>query len=130
MQCPACDNPMMVLEYDLVEVDFCDECGGIWLDAEELEMLFGEREMAEKFMDGAVPDHIEKDRKLTCPISDKPLLKGRTQGDPPVTYDYSVHGMWFDHGELGAILHQGSQDPGGEKVIAWLRELFPDEAKQ
>ena len=129
MECPACNLPMMIVEYDGVEIDYCDACGGIWLDAEELELLFGERAMAERFMDGDVSAHGEHDRKLRCPISGKPMLKGRTRGPDPVTYDYSGHGMWFDHGELTAVLQHGGSEPGAEKVVAWLRELFPEDAE-
>ena len=43
MLCPVCDGvEMFVLEFELVEVDYCPECGGVWLDSGELQML-GER---------------------------------------------------------------------------------------
>ena len=38
------------------------------------------------------------------------------------------HGLWFDAGELGAILEHGSSAPGGEAVTHWLREMFPPES--
>ncbi|MBI1320520.1 MAG: hypothetical protein GC168_16465 [Candidatus Hydrogenedens sp.] len=125
MDCPACKNPMMVLEYNGVEADFCDACGGVWLDASELELLFGDRQLADDFMRSDDSGKRERDRQLKCPISGKSMLKGRTAGPEPVTYDYSPYGMWFDRGELESILKHGSTDPGGEDVLAWLRELFP-----
>jgi len=128
MNCPACKNPLMVLEFEGVEADLCDDCGGVWLDANELALLFGDRRMAEDFLQGDVPEHIEKDRRLKCPVSGKALLKGRTRGPEPVTYDYSASGMWLDRGELEAILQHGSPDPGGDIVLAWLREMFPQNA--
>ena len=42
MDCPVCSEPMIVLEYDRVEVDYCVSCQGLWLDAGELELLFGD----------------------------------------------------------------------------------------
>jgi len=42
MDCPVCNNAMITLELDQVEIDHCTECGGIWLDAGELETLLGD----------------------------------------------------------------------------------------
>ena len=39
MLCPVCDDEMLILELDGVEIDCCDECRGIWLDEGELELL-------------------------------------------------------------------------------------------
>ena len=39
MQCPVCDRPMISLELHEIEVDHCVACGGVWLDAGELELL-------------------------------------------------------------------------------------------
>ena len=39
MQCPVCNEAMIVLEYEQVEIDHCTSCKGIWLDAGELELL-------------------------------------------------------------------------------------------
>ena len=32
MDCPVCKNAMIVLELAEVEVDYCTDCSGIWLD--------------------------------------------------------------------------------------------------
>ncbi len=42
MDCPVCKNAMITLELQEVEIDYCIDCGGIWLDAGELELLLGE----------------------------------------------------------------------------------------
>ena len=42
MRCPVCNVDMFVLEFEHVEVDYCYECGGVWLDSGEL-ALVGER---------------------------------------------------------------------------------------
>jgi Zn-finger nucleic acid-binding protein len=46
MDCPVCQDAMITLELSDVENDYCTDCGGIWLDAGELELLLGERELA------------------------------------------------------------------------------------
>jgi len=42
LACPACDENMQVINYagdTSVMVDRCPDCGGLWLDAEELEVI-------------------------------------------------------------------------------------------
>jgi len=46
MDCPVCKNAMITLELEEVEIDHCTNCGGIWLDAGELELLLGQPEKA------------------------------------------------------------------------------------
>ncbi len=50
MDCPVCKEPMIVLEYADVEVDFCVACEGVWLDAGELELLFGSADACTAFL--------------------------------------------------------------------------------
>jgi uncharacterized protein len=37
--CPNCQQPLVILEYEGVEIDHCLSCGGTWLDAGELERI-------------------------------------------------------------------------------------------
>ena len=37
MDCPVCKSAMITMELTEVEIDHCLDCGGIWLDAGELE---------------------------------------------------------------------------------------------
>ncbi len=39
MNCPVCKEPLIVLELEQIEVDYCTRCAGVWLDAGELELL-------------------------------------------------------------------------------------------
>jgi len=50
MDCPVCKNAMITLELQEVEIDYCTDCGGIWLDAGELELLLGEPEKAKQLL--------------------------------------------------------------------------------
>ena len=42
MDCPRCTGKLHTEKYDEVNIDRCDTCGGVWLDAGELEQLIGE----------------------------------------------------------------------------------------
>jgi Zn-finger nucleic acid-binding protein len=39
LQCPKCDGTLMEIDYDVVKIDRCEKCNGVWLDAGELEQL-------------------------------------------------------------------------------------------
>lgn len=129
MNCPVCDEPMIVLDYDAVEVDYCVSCEGIWLDAGELELLFGEHEACNAFLHagGPAPAGAEKPRR--CPMCNKKMAKALTAGEPPVTYDRCDYGdgLWFDHGELAHVLSQSRVPEGGQRVADFLREIFPED---
>lgn len=123
---------MMVCEYDQVEIDLCDQCGGIWLDAGELELLFGDRQVAEGYLASGDAAAGRGEAKRRCPICRAKMRKAVTAGDTPVVYDVCPHGdgLWFDRGELATVLAEGSADPHESQVVAWLRELFPEEGEQ
>jgi Zn-finger nucleic acid-binding protein len=44
MACPRCTGKLHSEVYDEVNVDRCDTCGGVWLDAGELEQIIGEEQ--------------------------------------------------------------------------------------
>ena len=44
MRCPKCGEPLQELSFQKIVVDQCAGCGGIWLDAGELEQVAGREE--------------------------------------------------------------------------------------
>ena len=48
MKCPVCkDVTLLMSEKKGVEIDYCPECRGIWLDRGELEKIIGQEESRE-----------------------------------------------------------------------------------
>lgn len=40
MKCPACKDPVLVIaEREGIEIDYCPECRGVWLDRGELDKI-------------------------------------------------------------------------------------------
>lgn len=39
LQCPKCDGKLQGVMFEGIEIDTCDKCGGVWLDAGELPAL-------------------------------------------------------------------------------------------
>ena len=88
MECPVCKEPMIVLESEAVEVDFCVECEGIWLDAGEIELLFGDRESCSAFLSIGNPVDAGGEKQRHCPACQVKMTKEATESDPPVLFDH------------------------------------------
>ena len=39
MQCPVCEVPLSISSREGVEIDFCPQCRGVWLDRGELDKI-------------------------------------------------------------------------------------------
>ena len=129
MECPACKSPLLTLEYQDIELDYCPECKGKWLDAGELELLLGDSVLVAGFLEGG--EAVDKrEKKRLCPICAKAMRREHSRGPAPVIYDHCLagHGLWFDDGELKSVICHGAEGPGAGLVLAWLREVFPDDS--
>ena len=126
MNCPACKDPMIVLDYNSVEIDYCVSCQGIWLDAGEIELLFGDAEACGRFIRGGNPALARGEKPRRCPQCGKKMAKAVTGGARPIVYDRCGRGdgLWFDKGELAAILAQGNPPEDSQPVTDFLREVF------
>ncbi len=126
--CPTCrKEPLIVLEYEDVEVDYCAACKGVWLDAGELQSLFGDADACADFLSvGSEIARPRGEKARRCPICDRRMQKETTEGVAPVLFDHcsAKHGMWLDRGELATILAHAEALDGGNRVSAHLRRVF------
>jgi Zn-finger nucleic acid-binding protein len=122
MDCPSCKNPMIILELNQVEIDYCTSCKGIWLDRGELDLIFSaaDKKEIEKLF-SVKNDYDEIVRK--CPICKKKMDKVKFE-DTEIIIDKCVnnHGFWFDSGELKSILKTAEEQ--NNKIINLLKEMF------
>ena len=129
MDCPVCNNAMITLELADVEIDYCTDCSGIWLDAGELELLLDATKQAEKLLNSfkIAPKTTEKPRK--CPICLKKMQKIIVGASEPVLLlDKCTRGdgLWFDKGELQDILDRAQLDEDN-KIQKLLADMFGTE---
>ena len=126
MDCPVCQSAMITLELEEVEVDHCVECGGVWLDSGELEMLIGDRSKALETLGSLtqVPPGAERPRR--CPLCDKRMNKVAVGASrPAVVIDQCPRGegLWFDRNELRQILAGSGLSPDS-KILHVLADMF------
>ena len=125
MICPVCENPMVVLELDQIEIDHCLHCGGIWLDAGELELLLDTDEDRERLKSFLIEDDSVKEKKYPCPICNKKMTKVFVGEEKKILIDKCIknHGLWLDKGELEDVIELSSQNREG-KIIHLLKQMF------
>ena len=126
MDCPVCKNAMITLELDDVEIDHCINCGGIWLDAGELELLLGELAKAKDLLDSFKIDSRPAEKTRKCPICDKKMRKIIVGSSKPTLLIDKCRrgdGLWFDKGELHDIFDRAELDKDN-KIQKLLTDMF------
>ena len=105
MNCPTCKTSELrpVLTKQGVEVDYCDSCGGIWLDKGEIFHFTKRRKELANSLKSGVQQARPTSRQ--CPktgeaLQELPLFDGTLVID----YCPASGGMWFDKGELKKVL--------------------------
>ena len=122
MICPACDEVMLILEYQEIELDYCPSCQGIWLDEGELEAMTGFRKRIDL---SDIPKARKSDRK--CPRCRKKMLKGDFPGTK-IEVDVCPRdgGIWLDHGEIQTIVGKLCEPGTINDICQFFSELFSD----
>jgi len=125
MDCPVCREPMIVLELNDVEIDFCQDCKGIWLDGGELEVLLEGAEGKAQLLKSFTPADSVKEKSRGCPICLKKMEKVWSGEDHQVMIDRCKKGdgIWFDDQELEDLIRIGCMGQDS-KVMNLLKEMF------
>jgi Zn-finger nucleic acid-binding protein len=126
---------MIVVEYHEIELDYCNECRGVWFDAGELELILqtlgleSEHTLFTHMLQSPLAATSEKSRK--CPICGSRMRKTNLGGQPELLVDLCSRedGIWFDGGEVAQLIKQLARGQAGEeqpqqKLINFLGEVF------
>jgi Zn-finger nucleic acid-binding protein len=135
MICPVCKYDMIVVEYHNIELDYCNNCKGVWFDSGELELLLKSYGLEEPktFFDGIFnsQESVSSEKKRNCPICGHKMKKTTIGGQPEILIDVcrDNHGLWFDGGEVTQFIgHLAGEHPpkrdSREHVISFLGEVF------
>ena len=126
MNCPVCERPIVALELNDIEVDHCLNCGGVWLDPDEMDLLLEGSPGREEIRDNMHPDDGGGEKVLSCPLCSKKMEKLRVERaggwlriDRCVTGD----GTWLDGGELHALVAL-SDFPAAHRIHEFLKAVF------
>jgi Zn-finger nucleic acid-binding protein len=126
MDCPVCHNAMITLELAEVEIDHCVDCGGIWLDGGELDLLIGDKNEAHRAIASLARAQGAGEQPRKCPLCSKGMEKVVAgSSNPPLVIDRCVRGegLWFDRDELRQVLAGAGLASDG-KVLHLLTDMF------
>ncbi len=131
MICPACRNPMIVVEYHQIELDYCVSCHGVWFDGGELELMLEAVNAGETCLPDSSIEAGTAEKKRRCPICGKRMKKRLIGKEPEILIDACPEreGLWFDGGEVDQLLAQltpqsaGSQGARGQ-IVTFLKDVF------
>jgi len=110
MNCLRCNIELTnktILDFKyFLNIDYCNSCGGIWLDPGELNRL--EKTIEPTFYEiRNIPSKQKQKEVLLCPACNdaQKLKKARHFRDTHVIIDYCqvCKGIWLDTGEIEAI---------------------------
>jgi Zn-finger nucleic acid-binding protein len=114
---------------DGVLVDVCDTCGGLWLDAGELEAL-ERKEVKERgeLIRQARQELVEEAQQILkvrglCPKCQVERLKLIVKRGVQLDYCPRCKGLYFDDGELERVMKAAKDEPAGflGSVLALFR---------
>ncbi len=129
--CPKCDVGLFIVHFRDIEVDYCHQCRGLWLDAGELEALMKRTGASANDPVLQFQHHHGKEprgKKRLCPRCDRPLreITVDDRAGLALTLDKCPrgHGLWFDADELKQLLALFPPQSGTSKTVDLLHEIF------
>lgn len=103
MNCPKCSARMEPVAYAGVEVDRCEDCGGLWFDLLEHEAL-ADVVGSEKIDTGArkTARRYDDTRRIECPECRTQMIRMVDRTQPHIWYESctACGGVFFDAGEF------------------------------
>jgi uncharacterized protein len=135
MICPTCKHTMVAVEYHNIELDYCNNCKGVWFDSGELDLLLKSQSLEEPkaFFDGILnsPEATSAETKRKCPICGREMKKTAIGEQSRILIDVcrDKHGLWFDGGEVTQLMkHLAGERPSKHnskgQVVSFLEEVF------
>ena len=126
-RCPRCTSTLSAREYGDLSVEECDQCGGLLLAQTTMDRLVAARDMPTSLRLALPKREMKREtavRYIFCPECGKSMNRqafGRISG---VVVDVCKnHGVWFDAGELAAVIRfveQGGLERERERALAEL----------
>lgn len=104
LNCPKCNGRLKSVVYEKIEIDRCQQCGGIWFDSQEAETLrkikgsdkldLGQTEISDRF------NFTEEE--IHCPRCQQQMIRMLDMDRYNLWYEKCLNcgGVWLDAGEF------------------------------
>jgi len=135
LNCPVCREPMIVVEYHDIELDYCSRCHGTWFDRGEIDLLLRSMQLDEKpsLIDRLIhqPRTPEAETVRKCPACHTRMHAYCFGSAGELTVDVCPreHGIWFDAGEVQRLISAVKVDTTSEygseqELVSFIGEVF------
>lgn len=124
--CPHCRATMIILDLDGVEIDYCQDCSGCWLDAGELELIVSREGGATGKIASAVRRGREGERtQHRCPACGRRLRIETVDVGGPLDLERCPrgHGLWLTREVMSSTVLEraAAQGPVGSLLADMFR---------
>lgn len=128
MNCPRCQTPLIIVEYEDIELDWCSACGGLWFNRGEMDLLALKMGLPPVRFAPAPPGNARDEKMLKCPECNRRMDKRLLEEDHSTVVDVCPHcgGLWLDHGELEQVLCSHAAVARPDPITQHLRSTFAD----
>jgi len=128
--CPECRRDLAAVKVGSVTLDECADCGGVFVDRPSFERICAEREQQAVVLGARFPAPAARppraERYWPCPACGRLMNRQNFARLSGVIVDVCRdHGVWFNHGELQAIVEfvrAGGLERAREREKADLEE--------
>jgi Zn-finger nucleic acid-binding protein len=138
MNCPKCSAALTKKYYKgMMEVDYCPNCRGLWLDFHELDRLEDVAFDQDQYKGSLV--HRECPVECKCPVCEGPMQEFQYRlYNLKLDFCPEKHGFWLDAGEdehvlevmrkrAGEIRRKTEAETQWKKMLKGLHEFFREE---
>lgn len=128
--CPDCDEALVTLELEGVEIDHCLSCKGTWLDAGELVLLTEAVGVeTDELVEALAAAWKGPKAERRCPRCNRHLRLiqlGRDETVIELDRCPRRHGLWLDAGEMVAVIRAYAPRDEG-KIAKFFADLLRSE---
>ena len=124
LKCPRCFLPLRVDSYEGVEIDFCDQCWGCWLDKGELRDVVEARalefsdEETEQVLSLLSASKTGPRGPVQCPYCTNFMEQVRYSQSVELVWDRCPDdGLWLDAGELKKVQVEAEKSRGVQMML-------------
>lgn len=130
--CPKCDEALILMELNNIQVDYCHTCHGIWLDEGELEAIIdlstppnSDRKSLNLFQNFKQQKPDKSEIRYLCPRCDR-YLKEIVSNELELKIEICPRkdGIWFDKEELQKLLLSHPNSDLAANAIRLLQNFF------
>lgn len=121
MKCPSCNTELKMSDRQGIEIDYCPECRGVWLDRGELDKII---ERTQAVLPSSATPSTQPYASPQRPPEAQASGPYREYKEPNREYDRDDHRRYDDDDYSGRDYRDRDYDPRKGKRKSFLSDIF------